>query len=179
MAILPRLRRGRRLEVERSFISCSVMFGESAGGPLARSLPCVLQDGWRVRKNFGGRLTQNLLYLPVLLRHMDALNSKPPTEGSDDSASPLRRGLDTLRVKLFLAIAGAHLVLVAAVYLIYSWSFDKGLVDYVNQSERARLVPVISQLADGYQQHGNWEWVTEDRERWFNVLREVLGWRVG
>src|SRR5690606_7846305 len=110
---------------------------------------------------------------------MDALNSKPPVEGSDDSASPLRRGLDTLRVKLFLAIAGAHLVLVAAVYLIYSWSFDKGLVDYVNQSEQARLVPVISQLADGYQQNGNWKWVTEDRERWFNVLREVLGWRVG
>jgi len=80
---------------------------------------------------------------------------------------------------LFLAIAGAHLVLVAAVYLIYSWSFDKGLVDYVNQSEQARLVPIISQLADGYRQNGDWAWVTDDRERWFNILREVLGWRVG
>jgi two-component system sensor histidine kinase BaeS len=87
--------------------------------------------------------------------------------------------LDTLRVKLFLAIAIAHLVLVAAVYLVYSWSFDKGLVDYVNQSEQARLRPVISQLADGYQQHGNWNWVTEDRERYYTVLSEVLGWRVG
>jgi two-component system sensor histidine kinase BaeS len=92
--------------------------------------------------------------------------------------SPLRRGLDTLRVKLFLAIAGAHLVLVAAVYLVYSWSFDKGLVDYVNQSEQARLTPVISQLADGYQQYGSWSWVTEDREKWYTVLSEVLGWRV-
>ncbi|MFO7324443.1 MAG: ATP-binding protein [Pseudomonadota bacterium] len=80
---------------------------------------------------------------------------------------------------MFLAIAGAHLVLVAAVYLIYSWSFDKGLVDYVNQSEQARLVPIISQLADGYRQNGDWAWVTDDRERWFNILREVLGWRVG
>jgi two-component system sensor histidine kinase BaeS len=94
-------------------------------------------------------------------------------------AGPLRRGLDTLRVKLFLAIAGAHVVLVAASYLIYSWSFDKGLVDYVNQSEQARLRPVISQLAEGYRQHGGWDWVTQDREQWFDVLREVLGWRVG
>jgi two-component system sensor histidine kinase BaeS len=92
---------------------------------------------------------------------------------------PLRRGLDTLRVKLFLAIAGAHVVLVAAAYLIYGWSFDRGLVDYVNQSEQARLAPVISQLADGYQQHRNWNWVTEDRERWFTLLREVFGWRAG
>jgi two-component system sensor histidine kinase BaeS len=96
-----------------------------------------------------------------------------------NAPGPLRRGLDTLRVKLFLAIAGAHVVLVAAVYLIYSWSFDKGLVDYVNRSEQARLAPVITQLADGYRQQNNWNWVTEDREAWLNVLREVLGWRVG
>ncbi len=98
---------------------------------------------------------------------------------ANSAPGPLRRGLDTLRVKLFLAIAGAHVVLVAAVYLIYSWSFDKGLVEYVNRSEQARLAPVISQLADGYRQHSNWNWVTEDREAWLNVLREVLGWRVG
>jgi two-component system sensor histidine kinase BaeS len=87
--------------------------------------------------------------------------------------------LDTLRVKLFLAIAGANFVLVAAVYLIYSWSFDKGLFDYVNQSEEARLVPVISQLADGYRLNGNWTWVTANRERWNDLLADTLGWRTG
>jgi two-component system sensor histidine kinase BaeS len=110
---------------------------------------------------------------------METPQSRSATPGSTGVAGRLRRSLDTLRVKLFLAIAGAHLVLVAAVYLIYSWSFDKGLVDYVNQSEQARLVPIISQLADGYRQNGDWAWVTDDRERWFNILREVLGWRVG
>jgi two-component system sensor histidine kinase BaeS len=110
---------------------------------------------------------------------METPQSRSATPGSTGFAGRLRRSLDTLRVKLFLAIAGAHLVLVAAVYLIYSWSFDKGLVDYVNQSEQARLVPIISQLADGYRQNGDWAWVTDDRERWFNILREVLGWRVG
>src|SRR5687768_14134546 len=110
---------------------------------------------------------------------MAILTNSSSTTRPNGGAGPLRRGLDTLRVKLFLAIAGAHLVLVAAVYLIYSWSFDKGLVDYVNQSEQARLVPVISQLSDGYRQNGDWAWVTEDREQWFELLREVLGWRVG
>src|SRR5690606_37505017 len=110
---------------------------------------------------------------------METPQSRSATPGSTGFAGRLRRSLDTLRVKLFLAIAGAHLVLVAAVYLIYSWSFDKGLVDYVNQSEQARLVPIISQLAEGYRQQGNWTWVTEDRERWFGLLSEVLGWRVG
>ena len=38
---------------------------------------------------------------------------------------------DTLRVKLFLAIAGANVVLVAAAYLIYGWSFEQGLGDYL------------------------------------------------
>jgi len=70
-------------------------------------------------------------------------------------------------------------VLVAASYLIYSWSFDKGLVDYVNQSEQTRLRPVITQLAEGYSQHGGWDWVRKDPQLVFDVLREVLGWRVG
>jgi len=94
---------------------------------------------------------------------------------------PLRRGLDNLRVKLFLATAGANLVLVAAVYLIYSWSFDSSLSEYVTRTEQARLSPVISQLADGYSSHGNWDWLTEDREHFhfWELMREVLGWRAG
>lgn len=97
---------------------------------------------------------------------------------SQGGAARLRRMLDTLGVKLFLAIAGAHLVLVMAVYLVYSWSFDKGLVDYVNQAEQARLTPMIEQLADGYRQQGDWRWVADDREVWVTLLRQTLGWRM-
>jgi two-component system, OmpR family, sensor histidine kinase BaeS len=91
----------------------------------------------------------------------------------------LRRGLDTLRVKLFLAIAGAHLVLVAAVYLIYSWTLDSSLVEYVKRSEQDRLSPVIQQLANEYDKNGSWMWLTDDRDNWWGLLREVLGWRGG
>ncbi len=110
---------------------------------------------------------------------MNSLTNNSSSARPAGGPGPLRRGLDTLRVKLFLAIAGANFVLVAAVYLIYSWSFDKGLVDYVNQSEQARLVPVISQLAEGYRLNRSWNWMTSDRERWDNLLREVFGWRAG
>jgi len=82
---------------------------------------------------------------------------------------------DTLRVKLFLAIAGANVVLVMSAYLIYSWSFDKGLVEYLNKADENRLQPMIVRLADGYRQHGNWSWITEDRQRWQDLSREVLG----
>ena len=82
---------------------------------------------------------------------------------------------DTLRVKLFLAIAGANVVLVMTAYLIYSWSFDKGLVEYLNQADEARLQPLIVRLAEGHRQNGNWSWITEDRQRWQELSREVLG----
>lgn len=99
----------------------------------------------------------------------------------NDRATPITRPrawlsrFDTLRVKLFLAIAGANIVLVMAAYLIYSWSFDKGLVEYLNQADEARLQPMVVRLADGYRQQGNWDWITTDRQRWYDLSREVLG----
>ena len=98
-----------------------------------------------------------------------------------DRSAPLPRPrgwlsrFDTLRVKLFLAIAGANVVLVMTAYLIYSWSFDKGLVEYLNKADENRLQPMIVRLAEGYRQNGNWAWITEDRQRWQDLSREVLG----
>ena len=82
---------------------------------------------------------------------------------------------DTLRVKLFLAIAGANLVLVMAAYLIYGWSFDQGLVEYLNKSEMARLDPLVTRLAEGYRQNRDWEWLTRERRTWPELVRDELG----
>lgn len=83
---------------------------------------------------------------------------------------------DTLRVKLFLAIAGANILLVMSAYFIYSWSFDKGLVEYLNRVDETRLQPLVARLADGYRQNGNnWDWIVGDRQRWFELSRETLG----
>lgn len=92
-----------------------------------------------------------------------------------DRAAGWRRHLQTLGVKLFLAIAGANIVLVVAAYQIYSSSFDRGLVEYLNNTDETRLKPLIQRLADGYREHESWGWIVDDRQRWQGMLREVLG----
>jgi len=85
------------------------------------------------------------------------------------------RRLDRLWVKLFLAIAGANVALVMTASLIYSASFDQGLVEYLNRADESRLTPLVTRLADGHRQYGGWGWITEDRQRWQDLVREVLG----
>ncbi|HEX2197817.1 MAG TPA: ATP-binding protein [Burkholderiales bacterium] len=83
--------------------------------------------------------------------------------------------MDTLRVKLFLAIAGGTATLSLIAYLVFSWSFDRGFVDYVNRADEARLQPFIETLAQGHAREGGWKWVAEDRRRWFELIRETVG----
>jgi len=81
---------------------------------------------------------------------------------------------DTLRIKLFVAIAGGTAALALAAYLVFSWSFDRGFADYVNQADEARLQPLVAALGEGYGREGNWAWVSSDRRRWFELLRQSL-----
>jgi two-component system sensor histidine kinase BaeS len=83
--------------------------------------------------------------------------------------------IDTLRIKLFLAIAGGTAALALAGYLVFSWSFDRGFAEYVNRADEERLEPLIGALAQGYGIEGNWAWVANDRRRWFELLREHVG----
>jgi len=83
--------------------------------------------------------------------------------------------VDTLRVKLFLAIAGGTAALSLIAYLVFSWSFDRGFVDYVNRADEQRLQPFIETLAQGHAREGGWKWVAEDRRRWFELIRETVG----
>ena len=83
--------------------------------------------------------------------------------------------IDTLRAKLFLAIAGGTAALAFAGYLVFSWSFDRGFADYVNRADEERLQPLIGALAEGYGREGNWAWLANDRRRWFELLRETVG----
>jgi two-component system, OmpR family, sensor histidine kinase BaeS len=83
--------------------------------------------------------------------------------------------LDTLRVKLFLAIAGATAALVLGAWAVFSSSFERGFVDYVNEADEARLEPLVAALAEGYEREGGWAWIAEDRRRWFELLRDTIG----
>jgi two-component system, OmpR family, sensor histidine kinase BaeS len=82
---------------------------------------------------------------------------------------------DSLRAKLFLAIAGGTATLALAAYVVFSWSFASGFVHYVNQADEERLQPLVARLAEGYGREGNWQWISAERRRWFELVRETVG----
>jgi two-component system sensor histidine kinase BaeS len=83
--------------------------------------------------------------------------------------------LDRLRVKFFLAIAGANAVLAVAAYLVFSWTFDRGFVEYLSRTDQARLDGLVATLAAGYGRERGWGWLVDDRNRWSDLTRDALG----
>jgi two-component system, OmpR family, sensor histidine kinase BaeS len=83
--------------------------------------------------------------------------------------------LDSLRVKLFLAIAGGTVALALVAYAVFSWSFARGFTEYVNESDEARLQPLIVRLAEGYGRKGSWEWLSAERRRFYDLVRDTVG----
>jgi two-component system, OmpR family, sensor histidine kinase BaeS len=84
-------------------------------------------------------------------------------------------GFGRLRVKLFLAIAGANAVLAAVAYLVFSASFDRGLAETLGRGDQARLEAFAVSLAEGYGRERGWSSLAGDRERWTDLSREALG----
>jgi len=82
---------------------------------------------------------------------------------------------DRLYLKLFAAIAGTIGVLTLATYLVFSWSFERGFVQYLHRADEMRLEILIERLAQGYARAGGWSWVANDRDRWIAITREALG----
>ena len=82
---------------------------------------------------------------------------------------------DRLPVKLFLAIAGTIAGLTLVTYLIFTWSFERGFVQYVNRADEARLELMTDRLADAYAREGGWAAIVADGDRWMAMSRDALG----
>ena len=82
---------------------------------------------------------------------------------------------DRLPVKLFLAIAGAIAGLTLVTYLVFTWSFERGFVQYVNRADEARLELMTERLADTYAREGGWAALVRDGTRWLAMSRDALG----
>ncbi len=82
---------------------------------------------------------------------------------------------DRLQLKLFLAIAGAIAGLTLVSYLIFTWTFERGFVQYVNRADDARLELMTDRLADVYAREGGWAALARDPDRWAAMSRDALG----
>jgi two-component system, OmpR family, sensor histidine kinase BaeS len=93
--------------------------------------------------------------------------------GYDAIVTPGR--FDRLSLKLFLAIAGAIAGLTLVSYLVFTWTFERGFVQYVNRADDARLELMTDRLADVYAREGGWAALARDTERWAAMSRDALG----
>ena len=85
---------------------------------------------------------------------------------------------DRLHIKLFAAIAGTIAALTFAAYAVFSWSFDRGFVDFINRADEGRLETLVDTLGAGYAREGSWDWLVNDRDRWIELVRSNLGFGV-
>jgi two-component system, OmpR family, sensor histidine kinase BaeS len=82
---------------------------------------------------------------------------------------------DRLPLKLFLAIAGAIAGLTLVSYLVFTWTFERGFVQYVNRADDARLELMTDRLADVYARENGWAALARDPDRWAAMSRDALG----
>lgn len=62
-----------------------------------------------------------------------------------------------LKYQLFLTLLAASAVLIALMYVISSWSFSRGFLEYVNQRVVDHLTPVAERLVEQYEADGDWQ----------------------
>lgn len=82
-----------------------------------------------------------------------------------------------LKYQLFLTLLLSSGVLIAVLAAFSSWSFDRGFLAYVDDTERQRLEPLIEALAEGHAREGDWRRVIGNREAWVALLDEHIGGR--
>lgn len=90
--------------------------------------------------------------------------------------TPESQGSRPVRIqsKIFLAILGASLVLVATVMLLAQWSFARGLLDYINNRQVQRAHEVAEELAEFYRVTGSWQPLRDDPHLFRHIIFNAL-----
>ena len=108
-----------------------------------------------------------------LRRAVDILDaSQSPIEDQDGAALLHNMGIQS---RLFLAYSGVIMLVVLAMMIAVSWSFQRGLGDYLHKIERERLDKIASTLANAYGEAGDWSFLRHDEPAWTRLLDQALG----
>ncbi len=69
----------------------------------------------------------------------------------------------SLRIKIFLAMLLASVLLIISLLGLMQWSFEEGFGDYIQQQQAQRLTSFASELATRYERQGNWRGIRLER----------------
>jgi len=81
----------------------------------------------------------------------------------------------SIRFKLFSTLLLATGSVVLSMYLVMSWSFDRGFLDYVNQQDQQKYQALSQAVVRHYQANKGWQKISRDRSLWDALLRRYLG----
>jgi two-component system sensor histidine kinase BaeS len=71
-----------------------------------------------------------------------------------------------ITARLFLSLLIVSLLTAVGVGLGTRWSFKRGFQGYLNEVEARRMEAMAFEFAHAYQQHGNWDFIRNNREAW-------------
>lgn len=73
---------------------------------------------------------------------------------------------------MFLSILIATCMALLCMFLIMQWSINRGFLQYLAAMEQDRLEKMAANLEQSYAEHGNWDFLLNDPERWSMNLME-------
>lgn len=77
-----------------------------------------------------------------------------------------------LKYQIFMTLLVSSGVLIATLYAFNSWSFNRGFLNYINDSEIESLQPLLIRLEDGYAEASNWDWLTTNPSLWPRLISD-------
>lgn len=89
-----------------------------------------------------------------------------------DLPEPMKLSIST---KLFIAVLASVLFVILSMGFANGWSFSKGFLDYLNEQALLRMTPVLPRLASAYEREGSWEFLRNQPDRWFEIMRPEPG----
>jgi two-component system sensor histidine kinase BaeS len=76
-----------------------------------------------------------------------------------------------LSTKLFLLILAACALLLAVNAMVGRFLFERSFMGYLNEQGEQRMLQVLPRLQAAYRQHGSWEFIRDNPEAWFELMR--------
>jgi two-component system sensor histidine kinase BaeS len=71
-----------------------------------------------------------------------------------------------ITARLFLSLLIVSMLTAVGVGLGTRWSFKRGFQGYLNEVEARRMEAMAFEFAEAYQQHGNWDFMRNNRQAW-------------